>query len=96
LAEDVKKTSKSKAPSLLPTATKLSKEECMDMKDVGEALADCLIPGEVDDIDRGDFNNPQLCAEYVNEIMRYLRAMEVNESSYSFKFDNAIELSRNN
>ncbi|XP_031565308.1 G2/mitotic-specific cyclin-B-like isoform X2 [Actinia tenebrosa] len=76
---DQKTLTRSKASSLLPTAIKPAKDEkCepMDLADVSEALADCLIPCKVEDIDREDFNNPQLCAEYVNEIMRYLRAME--------------------
>nr|UST29464.1 g2/mitotic-specific cyclin-B-like isoform X1 [Haliclona caerulea] len=75
---DQKKTlTRAKASSLLPTIkAKNERTEPMDLGDVSEALADCLIPSKVEDIDREDYNNPQLCAEYVNEIMRYLRAME--------------------
>lgn len=48
----------------------------MDMEDVGEALEECLRNGVVD-IDAEDHDNPQLCAEYVNEIYRYMRSLEV-------------------
>lgn len=48
------------------------------MVEVGEALSECVIPSSVKDIDKDDFHNPQLCAEYVNDIMRYQRAMEVS------------------
>ncbi|KAK3701789.1 hypothetical protein QZH41_009801, partial [Actinostola sp. cb2023] len=70
---DGKKTlTRAKASSLLP---KVSMQ--WDMTEVSEALADCVVPQTVKDIDRQeDYLNPQLCSEYVNDIMRYLRAME--------------------
>ena len=35
------------------------------------------LPGPgVDDIDRDDWDNPQLCAEYVNDIYTYMRHLE--------------------
>ena len=48
----------------------------MDMEDVGEALEECF-GMKIVDIDAEDHDNPQLCAEYVNEIYRYLRSLEV-------------------
>lgn len=52
--------------------------EPMDMGDVGEALDAITIILDVEDIDKEDHNNPQLCAEYVNEIYHYMRQLEVN------------------
>ncbi|EDO34387.1 predicted protein [Nematostella vectensis] len=51
----------------------------MDMADFSEALNECF-PTDVEDIDSGDYDKPQLCAEYAKEIMRFLRAMEEHYS----------------
>lgn len=48
------------------------------MVEVSDALAECAVPSSVKDIDKDDYHNPQLCAEYVNDIMKYHRAMEVS------------------
>lgn len=64
----------------------------MDLGDVSEALDDCLVPCNIDDIDSGDYNNPQLCAEYVNEIMRYLRAMEVSFPLETLELKSAFQI----
>ncbi|KXJ27183.1 G2/mitotic-specific cyclin-B [Exaiptasia diaphana] len=69
---DAKKNlTRAKASTLLATKT-----PALDMVEVSEALAECAVPNSVKDIDKEDYHNPQLCAEYVNDIMRYLRAME--------------------
>ena len=44
--------------------------EAMDM---AEAFSDL----NIDDIDNNDFENPQLCAEYVKDIYKYIREQEV-------------------
>ena len=44
--------------------------EAMDMAEAFSEL-------NIDDIDNNDFDNPQLCAEYVKEIYKYIREQEV-------------------
>jgi len=41
--------------------------------DMAEAFSDL----NIDDIDNNDFENPQLCAEYVKDIYKYIREQEV-------------------
>jgi len=41
--------------------------------DMAEAFSEL----NIDDIDNNDFDNPQLCAEYVKEIYKYIREQEV-------------------
>ncbi|XP_065898984.1 G2/mitotic-specific cyclin-B-like isoform X2 [Dysidea avara] len=45
--------------------------EAMDMAEAFSEL-------NIDDIDNNDFDNPQLCAEYVKEIYKYIREQELN------------------
>lgn len=51
-----------------------------DVDALGEALESCIItkPANVEDIDKEDHSNPQLCAEYVQEIYNYMHKLEVN------------------
>lgn len=44
--------------------------EAMDMAEAFSEL-------HIDDIDTNDFDNPQLCAEYVKDIYKYIREQEV-------------------
>lgn len=50
----------------------------IDVDGLGEALESCMItkPANVEDIDLEDHSNPQLCAEYVQEIYFYMRKLE--------------------
>lgn len=59
--------------AIKPSAAK--SPEPMDMEEVGQALKDCF-EKNIADIDAEDHDNPQLCAEYVNEIYRYMRKLE--------------------
>ena len=57
--------------------------EAMDMEsvqDVVEQVSDAMKRCEIADIDADDHENPQLCAEYANEIYRYLLKFEVFHS----------------
>ena len=38
---------------------------------------------DIEDIDRADFDNPQLVAEYINDIYHNMRQLEVIESFIS-------------
>ena len=52
----------------------------MDMdnvQDVVEKVSEAMKKCEITDIDADDYENPQLCAEYANEIYRYLLKYEV-------------------
>ena len=40
-----------------------------------DAFSDVLL--DVKDVDADDYNNPMLCSEYVKEIYKYLRQLEV-------------------
>ena len=40
-----------------------------------EAFSDVLL--DIKDVDADDYNNPMLCSEYVKEIYKYLRQLEV-------------------
>ena len=52
----------------------------MDLGVVATALEECVTEDAalVEDIDKADHGNPQLCSEYVNEIYVYMRMLEVN------------------
>ncbi|CAB4015580.1 cyclin B [Paramuricea clavata] len=79
---------KSKATSsLLPKAESKNVEQkeraritdAMDMdsvQDVVEQVSEAMKHCEITNIDADDFENPQLCAEYANEIYRYLMKYE--------------------
>lgn len=51
----------------------------VDVDVLGEALESCAIakPENVVDIDRDDYSNPQLCAEYAQEIYQYMHKLEI-------------------
>ncbi|XP_028411190.1 G2/mitotic-specific cyclin-B-like [Dendronephthya gigantea] len=52
--------------------------EPMDMDGVVEQVSKAMKHCEITDIDADDHENPQLCAEYANEIYRYLLEYERN------------------
>jgi cyclin B len=57
--------------------------EPMDMdsvRDVVEQVSEAMKHCDITDIDADDHENPQLCAEYANEIYRYLLKYEVLEN----------------
>jgi cyclin B len=47
--------------------------EDMEVNNMADAFSDQL---SIEDIDQDDFENPQLCADYVKDIYRYLRHLE--------------------
>lgn len=55
-------------------------KKTIDMGVIGEALESCIFatkPAHVLDIDKDDHSNPQLCAEYAQEIYQYMHKLEV-------------------
>lgn len=60
------------------TSTRVKSPEPMDMESVSNALAafstEQLL--DIEDIDKNDHDNPQLCSIYVNDIYKYLRHLE--------------------
>ena len=48
-----------------------------NVEDVVEQVSKAMKQCEITDIDADDYGNPQLCAEYANEIYRYLLKYEV-------------------
>nr|AAA29994.1 cyclin B [Patiria pectinifera] len=58
---------------------KVQSPEPMDMSEVSnalEAFSQNILEMGVDDIDKDDHENPQLCSEYVNDIYLYMRHLE--------------------
>ena len=56
-------------------------KKTVDVDSIGEALKSCVLtarPANVADIDKEDHSNPQLCAEYVQEIYQYMHKLEVS------------------
>ncbi|XP_068688073.1 G2/mitotic-specific cyclin-B-like [Montipora capricornis] len=53
-------------------------QQTIDVGVLGEALDSCMIakPENVVDIDKDDYSNPQLCAEYAQEIYHYMHKLE--------------------
>lgn len=54
-------------------------KKTIDMGVVSEALESCMFatkPSDVIDIDKDDHSNPQLCAEYAQEIYQYMHQLE--------------------
>jgi len=53
-------------------------QKAIDVDVLGQALESCIItkPANVEDIDKDDHSNPQLCAEYVQEIYHYMHKLE--------------------
>lgn len=52
---------------------------------VSEALESCMFatkPSDVIDIDKDDLSNPQLCAEYAQEIYQYMHQLEVRKTPF--------------
>ena len=70
-----------------------SPPQAMDISQ-SEAFSKQLLPVNVQDIDQDDGDNPQLVAEYVNDIYNYMRQLEVRRhvitlhpSSFSVEFN---------
>ena len=57
-------------------AAPASPPQAMDISQ-SEAFSKQLLPVNVQDIDQDDGDNPQLVAEYVNDIYDYMRQLEV-------------------
>ncbi|KAJ8272376.1 hypothetical protein COCON_G00112350 [Conger conger] len=61
-------------PQVVPLPTDVAMKE----EELCQAFSDALI--DVEDIDEGDADMPQLCSEYVKDIYTYLRSLEVQQS----------------
>ncbi|XP_072310695.1 G2/mitotic-specific cyclin-B1 [Eucyclogobius newberryi] len=51
-----------------------------DPADLCQAFSDVILNTAVRDVDSDDFNNPMLCSEYVKDIYKYLRLLEVEQN----------------
>ncbi|KFQ99499.1 G2/mitotic-specific cyclin-B2, partial [Opisthocomus hoazin] len=69
----VKETTASKVLSPVPMDVSMQEE------DLCQAFSDVLL-GNVEDIDAEDWENPQLCSDYVKDIYEYLRELELQQS----------------
>lgn len=56
-------------------AEAVNETDPLNMDAVLQSLPAISVAG-VEDVDRDDWDNPQLCAEYVNEIYAYMRQLE--------------------
>ena len=54
----------------------------MDMGVLSGALEACMVakprPANVEDIDKDDHGNPQLCADYAQDVYLYMHKLEVH------------------
>nr|Q9DG97.1 RecName: Full=G2/mitotic-specific cyclin-B1 [Oryzias luzonensis]BAB17224.1 cyclin-dependent kinase regulatory subunit cyclin B1 [Oryzias luzonensis] len=48
--------------------------------DLCQAFSDVILNTAIRDVDADDYNNPLLCSEYVKDIYKYLRQLEVEQS----------------
>lgn len=46
--------------------------------DLCQAFSDVILHTAIRDVDADDYDNPMLCSEYVKEIYKYLRQLEVH------------------
>lgn len=46
--------------------------------DLCQAFSDVILHNAIRDVDADDYGNPMLCSEYVKDIYKYLRQLEVN------------------
>ncbi|XP_048381623.2 G2/mitotic-specific cyclin-B1 [Stegostoma tigrinum] len=69
--EDIPKLQVPTSPSLMETSGCIPEDLC-------QAFSDVLLP--VKDVDADDGDNPMLCSEYVKDIYKYLRQLEVEQS----------------
>ncbi|XP_063301779.1 G2/mitotic-specific cyclin-B2-like [Pelobates fuscus] len=79
-------TVKPKAAPVLPTVVEAPPKECspitMDVSMKEEELCQAFSAAlnKVEDIDAEDGDNPQLCSEYVMDIYKYLRQLEMQQA----------------
>lgn len=45
--------------------------------DLCQAFSDVILSSAIRDVDADDYENPMLCSEYVKDIYKYLRELEV-------------------
>lgn len=45
--------------------------------DLCQAFSDVILSTAIRDVDADDYDNPMLCSEYVKDIYKYLRQLEV-------------------
>ncbi|MEF8592750.1 hypothetical protein U9Y28_25225, partial [Escherichia coli] len=48
--------------------------------DLCQAFSDVILNTAIRDVDADDYDNPMLCSEYVKDIYKYLRQLEVEQS----------------
>ncbi|XP_013773123.1 G2/mitotic-specific cyclin-B-like [Limulus polyphemus] len=60
--------------------------------DLAEAFSSQLLPPSVENIDAEDDGNPQLVTEYVNDIYKYMRALEMKYSIRENHLDKQTEI----
>lgn len=46
--------------------------------DLCQAFSDVILNTAIRDVDADDYDNPMLCSEYVKDIYKYLRQLEVS------------------
>lgn len=59
--------------------------EAGDPAELCQAFSDVILNTVIRDVDADDYDNPMLCSEYVKDIYKYLRQLEVwLQSSITF------------
>lgn len=52
--------------------------------DLCQAFSDVILNTAIRDVDADDYDNPMLCSEYVKDIYKYLRQLEVSRLLFVF------------
>lgn len=60
-----------------PTPMETSGCEAGDPAELCQAFSDVILNTVIRDVDADDYDNPMLCSEYVKDIYKYLRQLEV-------------------
>lgn len=54
--------------------------------DLCQAFSDVILNTAIRDVDADDYDNPMLCSEYVKDIYKYLRQLEVSKTNFQMCF----------
>lgn len=59
--------------------------------DLCQAFSDVILHTAIRDVDADDYDNPMLCSEYVKDIYKYLRQLEVGKiNTWDFSVNPAV------
>ncbi|XP_038143554.1 G2/mitotic-specific cyclin-B1 [Cyprinodon tularosa] len=75
----VEKVPEVPVPPVTMSPTPMETSGC-EPADLCQAFSDVILEAAVRDVDADDYDNPMLCSEYVKDIYKYLRQLEVEQN----------------